>query len=601
MVKTSKTQQQTEKDFDDDKVKFVQSFESRFSLEKLINFMSSEEHDFRQEAINKNKDDEAFNIDSYMKAMKIKSPEKIFPKAVKYIKENIFPAEKGNITYILNINKEGNVVPMEYNEKEMNKKLDKFGDLQNWFKRKYISEYRIETDLNQPRIFTKGDMQYLNIFNGYKFGDLKYDEVLHKKRLKDIEFIWNHIKVVLCSSNKPIFAEVQKWIRKLVAAMKKLKTTWYLKGRQGVGKSKIARLIYNILGLSNCFTVKHEKQIVGEFNGHFLGKVFAFIDDVKFTGDNFKYFGESMKTYITENSIAFRDLYKSATEFQNITTFMISGNDDVGCLNEDSKGRRYIISDVLDFVQSEEYFKRLAHLCENDEEFFKAFYFDCLKYHDPNYEETQSIKTLPMTQTKLAQIQKSLPIDVKFFKSVIDSNDLVKATKKTDLYKWFNDWAKAENFKFIPTQYDFITNIRKYPFVTIKSGKIDKMSYKDLIYIDRQLLISTFRKSGFITSADDIEGGDEMPTTTDLMTRRMELMKQLAELDKEIINSIKKPAKQIESESEDEECILFNDDSDSDDDDEIVVPVKSKNTSKDTKDDDLISSDIKLAFGELMD
>ena len=66
-----------------------------------------------------------------------------------------------------------------------------------------------------------------------------------------------------------------------------------------------------IISVVNCFTVKHQNQIIGEFNGHFLAKVLGFIDDVEFTGANFLSFGEVMKTYITEEKLAFRDLFKT--------------------------------------------------------------------------------------------------------------------------------------------------------------------------------------------------------------------------------------------------------------------------------------------------
>ena len=604
MVKQTNAKKEQQQLYEEDKTKYVQSFNERFSAKKLNDLAEQDEAKMKVFIEEQQKDDDCFTGKLMLK--KDKDYRRFYPKSIEYIENNIFPAEKGRFTYILNVNEENNIVPFELKHEEMSDRLKKFPKhLQNWYNAHYSVLYRIQTSLDKPRIFLKNDINYLNVFNGYKFADLEYNEALHKKREKDIKFVWNHVYTILCSSNTAIFNECKKWVSKLVAGKKKLKTCWYLKGRQGVGKSIFVRLLYNILGQSNCFTVKHEKQLVGEFNGHFLGKLFAFVDDVKFKGDNWMSFGDTMKTYITENSIAFRDLFKTATEFNNITSFMISGNDDVGCLNEDKEGRRYIISDVRDTRESDEYYKRLAHLCENDDEFYKAFFFDCLKHYDPIYEETQSIKNLPITQTKLSQIQKNLSADVKFLKAVVDSPELIKPMKKTVLYKWFTDWARENSIKFIANQFDFIGNIKKYPFVCIKSGSINKMTYKDLVHIDRQQLIDNFCKSGFITSADDIEGDviepEKQNDLSRLIDKRLELQKQLALLDKEFSNVIMtSKTKEVNTFKKESNFNLFTntyDDSDSEDSDDSDESDDDSICADDKSVDNIILDDLHEAFG----
>ena len=228
-----------------------------------------------------------------------------------------------------------------------------------------------------------------------------------------------------------------------------------------------------------------------------------------------------------------------------------------------------------------------------------------MKHYDPIYEETQSIKNLPITQTKLSQIQKNLSADVKFLKAVVDSPELIKPMKKTVLYKWFTDWARENSIKFIANQFDFIGNIKKYPFVCIKSGSINKMTYKDLVHIDRQQLIDNFCKSGFITSADDIEGDviepEKQNDLSRLIDKRLELQKQLALLDKELSNVIMtSKTKEVNTFKKESNFNLFTntyDDSDSEDSDDSDESDDDSICADDKSVDNIILDDLHEAFG----
>ena len=173
MVKISKDEKKVKETYDEDKQKFVTSFAARFNVDKLIEFQEEEEKVNKIKYLSniKNKYEAELGEGSIKDnniEFKSKDYEAIYPKSIKYIRENIFIAEKGKISYIININNEGNLFPMEYTKDEFEYYREKFiFDLQQWFKKYYTSMYRVETALDQPRIYVnpKSGLKHLNIFN----------------------------------------------------------------------------------------------------------------------------------------------------------------------------------------------------------------------------------------------------------------------------------------------------------------------------------------------------------------------------------------------------------------------------------------------------
>ena len=385
MVKVSNEQKQNQKVYEEAKQTFITSFSSRFTIEKLKELYKSEESNKLKFILEKKEQIGEHNVKNNY-SLKEEDYDTIYPDCLNYIRENIYRADKGLMFYIISVNNDGNLAPIEYSKEEMNAKLSFFpDDIKTWFTKYYCKEYRIDCNNIEHKVYIKHGINHLNIFNGYRFDGVKMDTSMHDNRKKDIEFMWSHVKGVLCSNNERVFQEIKNWICAMIGGRRKMTTAWYMKGKRGVGKSAIVRLLSKIVSESNCFTVKHQNQLVGEFNGHFLAKVLVFIDDVEFTGANFLSFGEMMKTYITENKIAFRDLFKTAAQMTNITSWIIAGNQDVGALKDGNANERsrYIVSDVSPNLQSSEYFTKLNKLIDEDEEFLKAFYFDCIACSSP--------------------------------------------------------------------------------------------------------------------------------------------------------------------------------------------------------------------------
>ena len=558
MVKISASEKQTQKVADEAKQEYITSFSSRFTVEKLKELYKSEESN-KYKVIDEKRAKAEKELGENTVKQKIHLKEEdyeiIYPKCLKYIRDNIFRSDKGRMFYIISINDDGNLAPIEYTKEEMSDKLKFFPDeIRNWFEKIFCTEYRIDCDNTEKKVYIKNGINHLNIFNGYKFDGINIDDKIHAKRKDDIEFIWNHLFDVLCSGNKKIYEYIKQWICALIGGRRKMTTSWYMKGKRGVGKSKFVSLLMRIISEKNCFTVKHQNQIMNEFNGHFLAKVLVFIDDVEFTGQNFMSFGETMKTYITEKKIAFRDLFKTASQMTNITSWIIAGNQDVGALKDGNANERsrYVVSDLSPHLKPTHYFDRLVKLTEEDDEFLKAFYLDCIKNYNPNFNEQEEIKKLPITKTKEEQIQKTMPAVARMLKHyVVDepNPEIFELMKFTDFYNiYFLEWHKQHNTrdKKIIEKHALFNELNTSSYASIKQRRIKDIPTKNTILIEKDKLMKEFIKNKYIVQSDDIDIDFEKYTNDnneleDLDKEERELMQKLKEIETkrlELLNKI---------------------------------------------------------------
>lgn len=546
MVKISKEVKEMNDEQQEKDKQFIKSFNNIFSVEKLVNLWE-EEQKVKLEYLN-------IKFGKYQpKNYKLNREEyiKCYPKSIEYIKNNIYKSNKDNMFYIISVNKDGVKIPVEYTNQEMTQKLEYFGDdLKHWFKTMYYDEYTIDTSITQPKIYNLHGINYLNIFNGYAYEEFKLNEEIYKSRKDDINFIWNHVKHMLCSNNELIFNMVKNFICTLICGKRKLTVCWYIKGARGIGKSSFIRLLQKILGFSNCFTIKDQNEILGLYNGHMLGKTLIYIDDVEFTGQNFLSFGEKMKTNITESELSYRDLYKTSKMFSNISSFIVAGNQDIGALKEvdPTERSRYIMSDCYSKLQNEEYYKRFNKLID-DNEFIMCFYMDCLKNFNKDWNEQIEIKQLPITQTKKEIIQKALTPFIRMIKYYIvemKCDDLFDYMTYTHFYKEFYlSWHNEQNQdKKIIDKLEMLNEIKnKYDdFITYHEQKrINKNPTKNVIKIDKDKLLYVFTKKCYIVDSDDIE------------IKKYEPMDELEMKTKEE-EKLKKQLKKIEE----EKIVLFN-------------------------------------------
>ena len=530
---------------------FKQAFCDTFSIKELLNIFDAEVETIikniakqEKQELKKAKENRT-NIDSWKeissKLLKLDDArEKFFtpyiPKTIQYIKDNILHSNDGNY-YVISSNKETGLYPKEY-KKEVIKDVytDFFPPLvKKWFK-SYHNVVNIAVDHLMPRRYSQNNQEYLNLFNGYPFDNIKRDDKIINSHQENIKTFLSHIESVLCSDNEIIYNEVKNWIYAFVGGKRKMKTALYLKGIKGAGKSILLNLISKCVGDINSINIQKATQILGEFNGHLAGKLFVYLDDTPLTYDQFSQLYGHLKVPITEAYNTYRDLFKTAISLKNISSYIICSNHPVLKL-ESSTGeeRRFIICQVDSVLRSEEYFTKLWKIVENPD-FQKAFYWWCQDNYDTEYNEQVSIKSLPKTETALEAIQASLSPVVEFIKSIIDDDFFNEPQKPKDVHVAYTQWYEHQpqlDKKKCKKYGAFCNELDTFPFIEIKTCRRNGEEKTNWLFFDKQGCLLEFKKRGYFSKYEDISN-NEVDALLYYENRKQQLLKELAEVEEQL-------------------------------------------------------------------
>lgn len=436
----------------------------------------------------------------------------IIPRTMKYIKEHIFHGENGDY-YAMSYNEEAGFFP-----KQMDKKLitdlffSKFPPLVKKWWNCDSTYYHIGIDTTKGRIYKKGNIHYLNIFNGFPDDHYKRCPDIIKKHKDNVTFFWSHIKENLCSNNEAIFQEVKNWLCALIGGRRKMKTAPYFKGVMGSGRGVLIELISKILGANNCCRIQHPDQVLGQFNGHLAGKLFVYFDDVKMSYEQFTNLYDTLKVPITEDKNFYRDLFKTGLTLQNINSWFLVANHDILKLEAGAgKCRRIIPADVSPVMRTPDYYERLHNLKDNVE-FRRAFLWYCQDNYNPSYNEQISIKSLPLTTSGIDAVQHSITPFIAFLKHRILTVPDVSFNQHTEPKKFYeeycqfyNDSEKGYDKKRILQKHFFLQELRKTSFMTIKECRHNGSNRTNYVVGDKQNGMAVYKQRGYITEDDLIE------------------------------------------------------------------------------------------------
>ena len=95
-----------------------------------------------------------------------------------------------------------------------------------------------------------------------------------------------------------------------------------LKGKQGIGKSSPINLFKSVLGHKCCLYLNNDR-VFNQFNGPLMGKTLVILDEICHDYNDFKSLGNSLKPYITEPIIGYRDLYEKMKPLKNLSSFVM--------------------------------------------------------------------------------------------------------------------------------------------------------------------------------------------------------------------------------------------------------------------------------------
>jgi len=534
-------------------------------LPKFFDYLSNKKDQKLKKITQEEDDDDIVKVKVDEKKMKSKimqtldaeTYESIFVETISYIKANIYHGYDSKY-YVLNKNSDGHVLPLEYGNADFTNTFGKYfpDQIKKWFDM-YSRKFVLSINNTKPRSYKEDTTNYLNLFSGYRFDKNipEYERDLKRIEKGDagVKFILNHIFEIWNSRNEKCYEYDMNWIYKLVAGYK-LNTMLYLKGKMGRGKTAIVNFLKLVIGSHICMTISNDAPFMTEFNGSLIGIVLCCLDEVVHDFESFKSLYNKLKPYITDSTMSYRNLYEKLKTLKNLTSFIMTGNYDMLKLDDPSKGddRRIKVNDVSDVIKDREYCDQLdAYL--NDPDVQYSFFWHCIKYHNPNWNELQELKLLPVSETKKQMIVQSLDTATLFLKANVNNNLILNINiKPKDLYYYYVEYMKKsiDKRQFL-NQNTFLTKMKDFSsFVTTKLGvRVNGGNPTNYFYIDRKKMIKLFKEKYFFNEYDDIHDkleqfdedseAEELPLIAQLQNIRTELY-SLQVREKQLIKQVER-------------------------------------------------------------
>jgi hypothetical protein len=118
-----------------------------------------------------------------------------------------------------------------------------------------------------------------------------------------------------------------------------------------------------VFGEKICLTSTTE-PLLTNYNKIYMGKILIIFEELTtFTDGQWNAVSSKLKTFATEKTCVFRDVYEKAIQADNISNFIINTNNDA---IKDSDGRRYIILPMSSkHFEDHVYFDDLKNSCFN--------------------------------------------------------------------------------------------------------------------------------------------------------------------------------------------------------------------------------------------
>ena len=173
----------------------------------------------------------------------------------------------------------------------------------------------------------------------------------------------DHLRDNVCVGNKAHYEWILGWFAALFQSpTKKLGTSLVLRGKQGVGKTIVGKLIGELLG-KHYLLVSNPRYVTGRFNSHLFPLLLLHADEAFWAGD--KQAEGMLKDTITGDEHLLEFKYKEPVKVRNYIRLLVTSNESwvvpVG-LND----RRFAVFDVgQDQIQNRDYFNAIVQQMDN--------------------------------------------------------------------------------------------------------------------------------------------------------------------------------------------------------------------------------------------
>lgn len=356
-------------------------------------------------------------------------------KVCNYVSEYFFPLSNGNHGFY-DYNENATLILDDRTIKNVYfNRMDK--KVNDWYFRHYLTIYKIKSKIGGKFI----ENNTINLCGKFKYSYRNYDS-FHEKDKEAVEKMKEFYKNIWCNGNEEYYNYLIDWIANLMKGNKNT-TFLYLKGGQGIGKSRGTDFIYNCIGESLSLESKSD-PLKTRFNKILFGKLFVIFEELEKSTDNeWETINANLKRLATSDKYVFEEKNEKAFQSDNIINIVVNTNREAV---KDSEGRRVVILPVSSKKKGKvDYWKELTKNCFKSS-VFHAFYCHMLEHNTTNF----NAQVVPQSDIKEELLIDRLHSVYKFIKfNYIYKNKDLKISVK-NLYDEYDLYCIK---KEIPSKY----------------------------------------------------------------------------------------------------------------------------------------------------
>lgn len=334
-----------------------------------------------------------------------------------------------------------------------------------------------------------------NVYNMWKGFDAEKLPLVPDERVQElIEPIVKHFNDVVTSG----VAEHTQFIHHYLANM--LKRPWQksqvaisLYGAQGCGKGIIFEFFrQKILGTHCSYqTSRPENDLFGRFANGAVNRVCIQIDEVKSLHDH----ADQLKDFITNPTVNYEKKGKDTIVVSNFANLILTSNN-ANALTVSTDDRRFALFHCSSVHKGDnQYFSQLgAHL---EQPKVARAYYQYLMSLDLGEYPTSFQHKRPVTEYYREAQHNSIPVISRFFSALVnafftavlneDKDGQFKQYPARTLYKNYESFQIAGNYKFLLTETAFGREAKKIPGVTAKRSTLSRYYLLDHDLIKKHL------------------------------------------------------------------------------------------------------------------
>jgi hypothetical protein len=324
-----------------------------------------------------------------------------------------------------------------------------------------LEQYQIPTVIGARyfpmcgEIFEYNRSQYVNSYQ--RAAVPVADEVLSKDGTAAVSLVQRHIRLLLCSDREAEYTQFMSWLAHNVKNPgKKIRWAPLIKGIEGDGKSVICELLKLIMGDPNVKSIG--PTVIGtDFTSWAEGACIGFLEEIRVTGHNRYEILNTLKPFITNDSVEIHKKGKDACTVPNTMNYIGATNHTDALPINDLDRRWFILFTQFTTKESlNEYLKQFGG---------RDLYFDSL--HIAIYEHAGAIRRYfldyplssdfkpnghaPATAEKELMVAMSVSEEEQIIKEIVDAG-AIGVTETVLLSKALtNAWPLDESASILQT------------------------------------------------------------------------------------------------------------------------------------------------------